>query len=163
METRHRLSALGGAGALGIRRGSLLVLSAGFLDTRRRARCCTALEDGAGRVLLDRARTCRRGYVQPCPALAPGTGRAICRCVLCAESLPFANRPLAERLCGTAGCGAAATFAALSPATQSFTTQRARRAPDTGVESHAGGGLAYELAGSGYHPLLSGRAGAGPR
>jgi len=43
MEARHRISALGGAGELGIRRGSLPVLSARFLDAGRRARSDSAL------------------------------------------------------------------------------------------------------------------------
>src|SRR5208282_2581867 len=140
MEARHRISALGGTGVLGIWRGSLPVLSPGFLDSGRRARCGFALDDGAGRVLLDCAHACRSGHVPARPRVAPARGRVVCGRVLCPESLPLANRLLAERIRRTAGCGAATAYAALSSA-DLFAGTQACLSPDAGVESYAGRSL----------------------
>src|ERR1700722_5606427 len=111
METWHRLSALGGAGTLGVWRSSLLVLSTGLLDPRRCARRGAAVENDTGRVLLDRTGACGNGHVPPCPAVASGSGRNVCRRVLRAESLPLADRVLAQRLCRTTGVGVPAPSA----------------------------------------------------
>src|SRR6202521_2628539 len=151
MEGWHRISALGGSGTLGIRRGSLPVLSARFLDAWRSPWCGSALEDSAGRVLLDCAHACRSGHVQARPRVVPGPGRFVCRCVLCAESLSLADRLLAERLRRTSGRRPAAASAALSSAAQGVWLS-----PDPLDESHAGGGLADEPARSRDDPLLSG-------
>src|SRR6266849_6483235 len=151
MEGWHRISALGGAGALGIWRGSLPVLSARFLDTGRRARCRSAVEDGAGRVLLDGAHTCRSGHVPGRPRVVPARGRFVCGRVLCAESLSLADRLLAERIRRTSGRRSAAASAALSLAAQG-----AWLSPHAVVESHAGGSVADEPARSSDDPLLSG-------
>src|ERR1019366_9394463 len=98
MEARHRLSALGGARVLGVRRGSLPILSSRFVDSGRRARGCSALEGGAGRVLLDCAHARRSLHVPAGPRVAPRPGRAVCGRVLRAESLPLVDRLLAKRL-----------------------------------------------------------------
>src|SRR5882762_457103 len=135
MEGWHCISALGGTGTLGLRRGSLPVLSTRFLDAGRRTRCCSALEDGAGRVLLDCAHACRSGHVPAGPRVVPGPGRSVCGRILCAESLSLADRLLAERIRRTAGRRSAAPSAALSSAYKG-----AWLAPDAVVESHAGGG-----------------------
>src|SRR5208283_3638440 len=161
MEAWHRLSTLGSAGALGIWRGSLPILSARLLDPGRRARCGPALESGAGRVLLDRAHACRSVHVPAGAAVAPGSGRAVCRCVLCAESLPLANRLLAERLRRTLGCGPASAIAALSSAAL-FAGIRAWLSPDTMAEFYAGRGLANERTCGGDDPLLSRRTDVDP-
>src|SRR5208282_358097 len=158
MEAGHRISALGGARALGIWRGSLPVLSACFLGAGRRARRGSALEGGAGRVLLDGAHAGRSGHVPARPRVAPGRGRVVRGLVLCAESLPFADRLLAERLRRIAGCGAATASAALSSAAL-FAGTRAWLSPDALVESHAGRSMADERAGGRDDPLLNGWAG----
>ena len=159
MEAWHRISALGGAGVLGIRRYPLPVLSARFLDSGRRARCGSALEDGAGRVLLDRAHACRSVHVPARPRVAPGRGRSVCGRVLCAESLPLADRLLAERIRRTAGGRAVAASAALSSA-DLFAGIRAWSSPDAGAESHTGRSLAHERTGGGDDALRDGRAGS---
>src|ERR1700730_14913838 len=100
MAARYLISALGGAGTLGIRRGSLPVLSARILDAGRGARCRSALEDGAGRVLLDCAHACRGDHVPARPRVVPAPGRSVCGRVLCTESLSPADRLLAERIRG---------------------------------------------------------------
>src|SRR5260370_17566144 len=87
MAARYLISALGGAGALGIRRGSLPVLSAHFLDPGRGARCRFALENGAGRVLLDGAHACRSGHVPACPRGVPPSGPFVSRPLLRPQSL----------------------------------------------------------------------------
>src|SRR3981189_3208759 len=103
MEARYLISALGGAGALGIRRSSLPILSARFLDAGCSARCRSALEDGAGRVLLDCDYACRRCHVPTRPRVVPAPGRFICGRVLRAESLSSADCLLAGRPPGTPG------------------------------------------------------------
>src|ERR1700687_3341674 len=154
MEGWHRISALGGAGALGIRRGALPVLSTRFLDSRCCARCRSALEDGPGRVLLDCAHPCRSGHVPAGPRVAVVPGRVVCGSVLCAQSLPLVDRLLAERLRRTAGRGLAAASAAVYAA-----AQRARLSPDALVESHPGRRLADERTRGRDDPLLNGRGG----
>src|SRR5467141_2638954 len=154
MAARYLISALGGAGALGIRRSSLPVLSARFLDPGRRARCRSALEDGTRRVLLDCAHACRSGHVPARPRVFPAPGRFVCGRVLCAESLSSADRLLAERIRRTSGRRSAAASAALSLAAQG-----AWLSPDAGVESHAGGGVADKPARGCDDPLLSSWAG----
>ncbi len=151
MEGRHRISALGGTGGLGIRRASLPVLSPRFLDPGRSARCCSALEDRAGRVLLDCAHVCRSSHVPARPRVAPCPRRVVCRRVLCAQSLPLVDRLLAECIRRTAGCATVAADAALSSAAP------VRLSSYTVVESHAGRRLADERPRSPDDPLLSSR------
>src|SRR6266404_3005023 len=158
MAARYLISALGGAGALGIRRGSLPVLSARFLDPGRRARCRSVLEDGTRRVLLDCAHACRSGHVPARPRVVPAPGRSVCGRVLCAESVSLADRLLAERIRRTSGRHTAAPSAAVYSAAQG-----AWLSSGVVVESHAGGGMADERTRSGDDPLLSGWAGVALR
>src|ERR1019366_2338514 len=160
MEARHRLSALGGARVLGVRRGSLPVLSSRFVDSGRRARGCSALEDGAGRVLLDCAHARRSLHVPAGPRVAPRPGRAVCGRVLRAESLPLVDRLLAKRLRRTTGLGPSATGTALSTA-DLFAGTRAWLSPGAVVDAHARRRLADERTRGRHDSLLGGWAGAG--
>src|SRR5450631_796554 len=164
MEGRHRISALGGAGALGIWRSSVPVLSTRFLGSGGRARVRSTVEDGAGRILLDCACACRSVHVPAGPRVVPGPGRVVCGPVLCAESLPPVDRLLAERIRRIVGRGPAAASAALSSAAQPARCWPRRnsqvwRSPDFVFESHAGRSLADKSTGGRNDPLLSGRAG----
>src|SRR5208282_1795402 len=116
--------------------------------------------DGAGRLLLDRAHACWSGHVPARPRVAPGRGRIVCGRFLCAESLSFSDRLLAERIRRTAGGGAVAASTALSSA-DLFAGIRAWLSPDAGVGSHAGRSLADERSGGRDDVLHDGRAGVG--
>src|ERR1035437_9404618 len=160
MEARHRLSALGGARVLGVRRGSLPVLSSRFVDSGRRARGGSALEDGAGRVLLDCAHARRSLHVPAGPRVAPRPGRAVCGRVLRAESLPLVDRLLAKRLRRTTGLGPSATCSALSTA-DLFAGTRAWLSPGAWVDPHARRRLADERTRGRHNSLLGCWTGAG--
>src|ERR1019366_7577457 len=153
METWHRLSALGGSGVLGVRRGSLPVLSSRFVDSGRRARGGSALEDGAGRGLLDCAHARRSLHVPAGPRVAPRPGRAVCGRVLRAESLPLVDRLLAKRLRRTTGLGPSASCSALSTA-DLFAGTRAWLSPGAVVDPHARRRLADERTRGRHNSLL---------
>src|ERR1035438_9846002 len=87
METRHRLPAVGGFRALGIRRGAFHILSAWIMDTGRGARRTSSLEDGSRCILLDCSDGGGNQHVRPGSAVAAAVRRAVCRCVLRVESI----------------------------------------------------------------------------
>ena len=102
MEAWHRLSALGGAGALGIWRGSLSFLSARFMDAWRRAWRHLAVESCTRGLLLDCSDTGWSSDVPACAPVASDEGCVICGDLLRVESLPFVDCLLAERVCRVA-------------------------------------------------------------
>src|ERR1700688_3177642 len=107
---------MGGAGALGIWRTAIPVLSSGIVDAGSRIGRRFAVEDGTRRILPDSAHVGRSVHVQARSSVAAAAGRDVCRGVLCPESLPFVNRLLAQRLCriargGPVTAGASVSFA----------------------------------------------------
>ena len=105
---------MGGAGALGIWRAAIPVLSAGIMDAGSGIGRCFAVEGGTRRILPDSAHIGRSVHVQARPRVAAAEGRDVCRGALCTESLPFVDCVLAQRLCRIAGDGPVTAGASIS-------------------------------------------------
>lgn len=70
METRHRLSTVGGPRALRLWRAALYLLSSGLLDSGRGAHRDLSLDTGREHLHLDRAGGCGRVRVSAGAAMA---------------------------------------------------------------------------------------------
>src|SRR5208282_1819821 len=157
VEVRRRLSALGGAGAVGVWRAALPVLSASFLDIGRRARRDIAMENCARRLLLDRTHARGSRHVPRCQPLAAASGCTFCRRILRPEPLPLADPLLAERLRGIVGGATAAASLAVCLA-----PQRSWPPPDLVAESGARRGLAHKCTRGPDDPIFRDRPRASP-
>src|ERR1700722_5142202 len=105
---------MGGAGALGIWRAAIPVLSAGIVDAGSGIGRCFAVEGRTRRILPDSAHVGRSVHVQARSGVAAAEGCDVCRGVLCLESLPSVNCVLAQRLCRIAGGGPVTAGASVS-------------------------------------------------
>src|SRR5207248_4168170 len=98
VETRDYLPSLGCARSLRLRRGSVHILSANFMASRRAARRIAALEIGSRSVGICGPHTLRMLDVSVGPPLSRPPGCHFCSCFVCCQPLLPCHYLLAQRL-----------------------------------------------------------------